>query len=124
MTKNPSPEFELKIFENVNQEIKKKYAHLKPIIQRKEEALKSQPYAVSEPLAHNLVGLRSIKLKKNFLMLIAICEECRRQGMQAFNNCDGCEDISDKSVVIFEVGPHDDVYSIAKKYRARKKMPS
>ncbi|MCK4231457.1 hypothetical protein KAX21_00780 [candidate division WOR-3 bacterium] len=123
---NPSSEFKLYAFENVKKQVKKKFASLKDTIKRKERFLKTHPYdpSVSEPLGHDLVGLRTVKIKKNFLMLIAICEECRLQNMQEFNNCEGCENITDKSVVIFEIAPHDDLYSLAKKYRARKQMPS
>lgn len=124
MTKKQSPEYTLFIFDNVKKNVNRKYRNLEETINRRTKALKLHPYEVSEPLKHDLAGLRSVRIKRNFLLIIALCEECRRKGYQTYNNCDICHELPEKSIVIFEVAPHDDAYAIAKKLRARKKMTS
>jgi len=125
LSKTPS-EFEVIVTENVKSLVREKFANLKNTIKGKTNALKTHPYdaSVSERLRHDLVGLRTVKIKKNFLMLISICKECREQNRQGFLNCKGCKNRSDNSVMIFTIGPHDDVYATAKKFLKRRQMPS
>lgn len=79
-----------------------KYHHLKPAVENKFRVLRVNPY-VGEPLKHQLLGFRSIPVKRNFLILYGICRECKK-----------CRKFSDKTVVLYAFGPHDDLYKIAR----------
>lgn len=103
----------------------RKYSAIKKSIQKKIQQILKDPLGPqTEPLAFDLVGLRSAAVKKSFRLLFAVCEECRRLGHQAENNCFGCSEMPDNTVYFFTISPHDDAYAIAKKLRKKKRMSS
>jgi mRNA-degrading endonuclease YafQ of YafQ-DinJ toxin-antitoxin module len=94
--------------------LKKKYSSIKKSVKRKIVAISKAPFS-GEPLRHELVGLRSIHVKKNFILVYCICSECRDKEINKKIQCPNCDGIADESVVFFLVHPHDDAYKIADK---------
>jgi mRNA-degrading endonuclease YafQ of YafQ-DinJ toxin-antitoxin module len=102
-----------------------KYSAIKVSIQKKVEQILQDPLGPqTEPLGHDLVGLRSAPVKKSFRLIFAVCEECRRLGHSAVNNCFDCASQPDNTVYFFTIGPHDDAYAIGKRLRQKGRMSS
>lgn len=59
----------------------KTYASMKSQIEKKVKSILADPYHNTEPLGnfpgHDLRGLRSKRVDKNFRIIFAICEECK-----------------------------------------------
>ena len=123
MTKS-SPEYQAAFSADIEKLLKKKYATVKPSVQRKVDQILQDPLQQTEPLRHGLVGLRSAPVRKNYILILAVCEECRRLGHEAKNNCPDCSEMPNNTVYFFIVAPHDDAYAIAKKLRDRERMTS
>lgn len=69
--------------------------------------IQPNPYN-SEYLSFELEGLRSYtKMISDNRIVFAICEECRKNGFQDANNCFDCENIVDKTIMLFAFGGHD-----------------
>ena len=93
----------------------KTYASLKKQIEKKVESILEDPYHNTEPLekkaGHDLRGLRSKRVDKNFRIIFAICEECRKLFPEKEKPCRYCDStIPAKSVIFFTVRPHKVVY--------------
>lgn len=72
-----------------------------------------------EYLRLELEGLRSFQFPSGDRIIFAICEECRKKGFESVNECPECEEIADKTVMLFVFGSHD----IYEKFgRKRKKL--
>lgn len=101
----------------------RKYSAIRRLIQKKIEQIVHDPLGPqTERLGHDLVGLRSASVKKSFRLIFAVCEECRRLGYQAVNNCFDCADQPERTVYFFTVGSHDDAYAIAKRLRSKGRL--
>lgn len=93
----------------------KTYVSLKKQIEKKVEAIIENPYYNTEPLeekkGHDLRGLRSKRIDKNFRIIFAICEECKKLFPEKGKPCRYCDDkLPVKSIVFFTVRPHKIVY--------------
>lgn len=93
----------------------KTYASLKKQIEKKVESILEDPYHNTEALekkgGHDLRGLRSKRVDKNFRIIFAICEECKELFPEKEKPCRYCDlDLPAKSVVFFTVRPHKIVY--------------
>jgi Txe/YoeB family toxin of Txe-Axe toxin-antitoxin module len=93
----------------------KTYAAMKKQIEKKVKKILADPYFNSEPLEkkgkHDLRGLRSKRIDKNFRIIFAICEECKQLFPAKGKPCRYCKaDLPTKSVVFFTVRPHKIVY--------------
>lgn len=91
-----------------------KFAGIKKFVETKVKLIIKKPFS-GEALKHDLDGLRSEKVKGNFIIVYSICKECRRKGNDQIFKCHICEETDDNSIVFICVGPHDDSYKIAKK---------
>ena len=60
-------------------------------------------------LGINLKGCRSAHVGQNFRIIFVICEECRREPVCEYCFCEG---LSDQTVVLLTVGPHDKAYQM------------
>lgn len=107
-------DYEIKISSYLHDLLKKKYSSIKKSVKRKVASIAKDPF-VGEPLRHGLTGLRSIHVKKNFILIYCICSECRKKNIHKKIRCLECDETADKSVVFFLVHPHDDAYKIADK---------
>lgn len=99
---------------NFKDSISGKYSGVKRFIESKLKIIIKKPFS-GEPLRHDLDGLRSTKVKSNFLIIYVICKECRLKGNDEKFNCSICANSSDNSIIFIYFGPHDDAYKIAKK---------
>lgn len=93
----------------------KTYASMKSQIEKKVKSILADPYHNAEPLGnrsgHDLRGLRSKRVDKNFRIIFAICEECKELFPEKEKPCRYCnQDLPVKSVVFFTVRPHKVVY--------------
>jgi len=94
------------------------YPRLKRQIEKRESLTLEKPYHYSTGLGQgkwsNLKGLRSVHmLGGKYVFLIAICEDCVRNGHIEMNlqYCgDICQRVELKRVVFFAFGQHDSVY--------------
>jgi hypothetical protein len=94
------------------------YPEIKRQIEKKKNLIKEQPYHYSTGLGQgkwsNLKGLRSAHMQGGkYVFLIAICEDCVRNG-HLKRNLQYCGDICEqkelKRVIFFAFGQHDLVY--------------
>lgn len=99
----------------------KRYAGMKSQIEKKIQSILDDPYHNTEPLEKrpkvDLYGLRSKRVDRNFRIIFAVCEECRRlfpdrHDQRACKNCP--PEFHDLTVVFFAVRPHDVVYDASK----------
>lgn len=93
----------------------KTYASMKKQIEKKVKAVLANPYYNTEPLenkdGHDLRGLRSKRVDKNFRIIFAICEECKKLFPKREKPCRYCnDDLPAKSIIFFTVGPHKIIY--------------
>jgi len=91
------------------------YASMKKQIEKKVESILADPCYNSEPLenkaGHDLRGLRSKRVDKNFRIIFAICKECKGLFSSENRPCRYCDtDLPTNSVVFFTVRPHKIVY--------------
>lgn len=107
-------DYEIKITSHLNSQIKKRFSTVRKSVKNKIAALSKDPFQ-GEPLKYDLVGLRSVKVKRNYILIYTICKECRDKEISQNVNCASCNEVADKTIVCFLVGPHDDAYKIADK---------
>ena len=69
-------------------------------------------------LKYELSGFRSIRVKRNFLILYGICRECKKS--KEMSGSTSCPGYGDNAVVVYAFGPHDDLYKIARKIIQKK----
>jgi mRNA-degrading endonuclease RelE of RelBE toxin-antitoxin system len=85
------------------------------VLSNKLKLLAENPYlnCRSELLVGELKGLRSARITKSFRVIFSICEECRTKKFQRFVGCSQtiCREMDLKTVVVFTVGPHEEIYS-------------
>ena len=93
----------------------KKYGNIKKSAKRTIEKLLQNPLNFGEPLKHDLVGLSSKPIKRNFILIYVYCRECRLKNYQHINACSDCTQTPDETVKILTIGPHDEAYKRAKK---------
>ena len=91
------------------------YSSMKKQIEKKVLAILESPYHNTEALekkeGHDLQGLRSKRIDKNFRIIFAICEECKKLFPDKERPCRFCEpDLPAKTVIFFNVRPHKIVY--------------
>lgn len=81
---------------------------MKAIVNDKvQNCIKLNPYD-SEYLHFELEGLRSYnKMESGNRIIFAICEECRKNGLENANNCQDCEGLADNIIILFAFGGHD-----------------
>lgn len=94
----------------------KVYASMKKQIEKKTESIIENPYYNTELLEkkgnHDLRGLRSKRIDKNFRIIFAVCEECKRLFPEKEKPCRYCNlDIPEMSIIFFTVRPHKVVYN-------------
>jgi len=96
--------YETENAEENRKKLGKKDARIKDNIKKAYERLSQDPYSSTTFLTGTLRGKRKIRLMgKKLRITFAICEECRRLGHTAFNNCVDCEHIPNNAVKIFDV---------------------
>jgi len=114
-SKNTSGSDVFKIYEtNSFRKCLEQYGNLLVSVENKLRFLRNDPYC-GEPLKYELAGLRSIAVKRNFLIIYGICRECKKS-TSFVSKCSG---YGEKAVVLYAFGPHDDLYKIAKKLRKK-----
>jgi Txe/YoeB family toxin of Txe-Axe toxin-antitoxin module len=87
-----------------------KYRSMSKHIKRKVILLLEDPYrnCKSEPLRHQLKGLRSARLTQNLRIIFAICEEAKT-GV-SLEVSDLCNELGGKTVVFITIDVHGEVY--------------
>lgn len=100
--------FELRItdfWKNTTQGLSDK---MKRIVNDKvENHIKNKPYT-SESLHGPLEGLWSYnRLSTDNRIIFAVCEDCRKRGLTPINNCKGCQEISNDTIMLWAFGGHD-----------------
>lgn len=100
-----------------------RYAGIRKFFENKVKIILKKPFS-GEPLKHDLDGLRSERIKGNFILIYSICKECRRKGNDQIFRCKICKETDNNSVVFICIGPHDDSYKIAKKLMKKGKIYS
>jgi Txe/YoeB family toxin of Txe-Axe toxin-antitoxin module len=113
---NGSEEFQIYETQSFQKSLNK-YKHLQPAIENKLRFLKNNPFS-GEPLKYELSGFRSIRVKRNFLILYGICRECKKS--KEMSGSTSCPGYGDNAVVVYAFGPHDDLYKIARKIIQKK----
>ena len=93
----------------------KTYASMKSQIEKKVNNILANPYYNTELLGnrpgHDLRGLRSKRVDKNFRIIFSICEECHKLFSEKENPCRYCNrELPSRSIVFFTVRPHKIVY--------------
>lgn len=98
----------------------KKYSGKKKQIKSKIESIIEDPYNNSElledRLGYNLKGIRSKRIDRNFRILFAICEECKKlfEFMPEKKNCKYCDldsmNLPINTLIFYTVKPHKIVY--------------
>ena len=99
----------------------RKHAHLRARIEKKCLSITEDPYHNTEPLEDRggiqLKGVRSKRIDRNFRILFAVCEECRRIFSES-EDCRACKHcvktLPDNTIIFFAVGPHEKIYSRGK----------
>ncbi|MBA4423816.1 MAG: hypothetical protein C0390_12095 [Syntrophus sp. (in: bacteria)] len=91
------------------------YASMKARIEKKVLAILDAPYHNTEPLekrpGHDLRGIRSKRIDRNFRILFTICEECRRLFPDKGKACRYCDPkLPAGCIIFFTVKPHKVVY--------------
>ena len=97
----------------------KTYASMKNQIEKKVENILLDPYYNTEPLGnragHDLRGLRSKRVDRNFRIIFAVCEEWKELFPGKDKPCCYCDpDLPPQSVLFFTVRPHKIVYKAKK----------
>jgi len=92
-----------------------KYSNIRKSAKRIIESLLKNPLNFGEPLKHNLTGLSSCPVKKNFIIIYIYCRECRIKNYQLINGCSDCYQTPDETVKFLTIGPHDLAYKTANK---------
>ncbi|KAF1079911.1 MAG: hypothetical protein GQF41_3809 [Candidatus Rifleibacterium amylolyticum] len=105
-----TPHYKPQFFKDV-----KTYASMKSQIEKKVNSILADPYHNTEPLGsqkgHDLRGLRSKRVDKNFRIIFAICEECKELFPEKDQPCRYCDpNLPAKSVIFFTARPHKVVY--------------
>lgn len=97
----------------------KKYQSMKKQIENKILAILKDPYYNTEQLTdkrgHDLRGLRSKRIDRNFRVIFGICEECLKLQLddKNINICVDCsDDLDEKTVIFLAIGPHEDAYDL------------
>jgi len=93
----------------------KKHSNIRKSAKKKIESLLENPLNYGEPLKHELQGLSSFPVRKNFLIVYVYCRECRIKNYQEINCCKDCDNTPDEVVKFLTIAPHDLAYQIAKK---------
>lgn len=93
----------------------KTHASIKKQIEKKVLSILEDPYYNTEALEkkgeHDLRGLRSKRVDKNFRIIFAICEECKKLFPEKDKPCRYCDPgLPEKAVIFFTVRPHKIVY--------------
>ena len=95
----------------------KKYSGMKKQIEKKVKAVLKDPYHNTEPLenrsGYNLKGLRSKRIDRNFRIIFAICEECKKlfESNSEENICKDCgSELPENTIIFFVVRPHKIAY--------------
>ncbi len=93
----------------------RKYSSIKKSAKKKIEALLENPLQFGEPLKHELEGLSSLPVKKNFIIIYVYCRECRIKNYQELNACKDCNETPDEVVKFLTIAPHDIAYKLSGK---------
>ena len=80
---------------------------MKKLVNEKVEIIKNNPFGF-ESLKGALEGLWSYnRFKTDNRIIFAICEDCRRRKLVKLNNCIGCENFSNETIMLWAFGGHD-----------------
>ena len=80
---------------------------MKKLVNEKVEIIKNDPFS-SECLEGALEGLWSYnRFKTDNRIIFAICEDCRIRKLVKLNNCIGCENFSNETIMLWAFGSHD-----------------
>lgn len=80
---------------------------MKNLVNEKVEIIKNEPFG-SESLKGPLEGLWSYnRFETDNRIIFAICEDCRRRKFVKLNNCIGCEEFSNETIMLWAFGGHD-----------------
>jgi hypothetical protein len=93
-----------------------KHRSVEKAVRKKIEAILLHSLA-GEPLKHDLAGLRSAPVRRNFILIYAYCKDCRARNCEPQNNCPDCRDINDETVIFHIIAPHDKAYQQMTKKR-------
>jgi len=93
-----------------------KHRSLKKEVENKINRILLAPLS-GEPLKGNLDGLRSVPVKRNFILIYAYCKDCRSRNCQTINACPGCKELADETIIFHTLAPHDKAYEIMTKIR-------
>ena len=89
----------------------KKFSSIRKLIQNKIKQILQHPM-MGEPLKYDLRGLYSVSVAKNFVIIYSYCKICRKKKDDKILLCHDCNLMSDETLRLFDVGPHDKVYGI------------
>jgi len=91
------------------------YSHIRKQIKKKVDMVLAHPYELGEPLKYDLEGLRSVPVRKNYLLIYMIYKEWKTKGLAEIP---GWLDLSDDTVVFLTIKPHDIAYQFTKDWMA------
>ncbi|KPV62342.1 MAG: hypothetical protein AOA66_1374 [Candidatus Bathyarchaeota archaeon BA2] len=97
-------------FKRSLEKLTKRDEALKNRIESKVRDLSRAPYSESKTLTAGLKGKRSTYVGREYRIICSICEECRQMGYKRFNRCPDCEEIPDKSIILWDVDKREIVY--------------
>ena len=85
----------------VQRQIRKLEKKGKQRIEQKIEDLEQDPYHNTPFAKGQWRGKRHIYINRTDRLLFAICEECKKEGHQQFNDCSICEQLPENTFVVF-----------------------
>jgi mRNA-degrading endonuclease YafQ of YafQ-DinJ toxin-antitoxin module len=87
------------------------YSNIKQRIIEKIKLICEHPLIPKTYFLHgDLFGKRSFHVSEKIRIIYAYCKLCRRLKHLGFNNCQGCENMDDETVIFFTFGYHEEVY--------------
>lgn len=99
--------FEIHIFEDFKKVFKKLDRGIQVAIDKAiEEKIAKDPYRGSGNIGHlqgEFRGLRRIRVRRNWRIYFAICEECRKLGYQSLRGCKDCKELPSNAVRLFYI---------------------
>ena len=105
---NSSPTYEPLFttkFERIIRSKKRRDVALVEAAKKGVKRIVDSPYSHNGWLKGNLRGKHKKYVGRDYRIVYAICEECRRLGHAQVNRCEFCDEATDKTVVFFFVGP-------------------
>lgn len=88
-----------------------RYANIRERIVSKVILICQEPLPNKTYFLHgDFEGKRSFWVSRNIRIIYAYCRQCRQLNHIELNNCQGCSDLQDETVVFFTFDFHDKVY--------------